>query len=80
MDLPDQPDEPPFTTTEILEIFKTMKAAGNDHLTADICLQIATITHTMNRCLQLYYFPGFWKTSTIKITPKPNKTDYTKTS
>lgn len=84
----DNPIEPPFTTTEILNCLKTMnpkKAPGPDHLTADICLHFAKnfptiITNLLNRCLELHYFPKHWKEACAKIIPKPNKTKYTETS
>lgn len=80
--------EPPFTTTEIMSCLKTMnpkKAPGPDHLTADICLHFTKnfptiITNLYNRCLELEYFPRYWKEACAKIIPKPNKNKYTETS
>jgi ribonuclease HI len=85
---PDTDKEPPFTTGEVIGALETInhkKAPGSDHLTADICLQVTkifpeTITAIMNRCLLIGYFPDYWKTTTTKIIPKPNKDDYAKLS
>lgn len=86
--VPDTENETPFTEIEVLDHLKNMnskKAPGPDHLTADICLAVATeypnmITEIMNRCVELAYFPKQWKIAQAIVLPKPNKTDYSDTS
>lgn len=87
-DLPETPDDPPFTPEEVLEILKNMnpkRAPGLDGFTADICLEFSQsyprlITDILNRCLDLQHFPRKWKEAYVKIIPKPSKTDHTELS
>ena len=84
-DRPQSPDEPDFTSDEVIDCLKTMspnRAPGHDNLTSDICLYFTQIfptlvTKLMNRCLHLGHFPTYWKLAIVKILPKPGREDYT---
>ena len=84
-DRPQSPDEPDFTSDEVIDCLKTMspnRAPGHDNLTSDICLHFTQIfptlvTNLMNRCLHLGHFPTYWKLAVVKILPKPGREDYT---
>jgi ribonuclease HI len=77
-------NEPHFTKEEILAALQNMspaKAPGHDGLTSDICLYFTQlypliIMKLLNRCLEISYFPKFWKLAVAKIIPKPGKDSY----
>ena len=81
---PTTPDEPFFTTDEVLECINSMspnRAPGVDNLTSDICHAVieeypSMMTDLFNRSLELQHFPTPWKTACIKILPKANKDNY----
>ena len=76
-----------FSELEITDIVNKQngsKAPGVDGVTADIIKCIHTIDSTFltklyNKCLTLETFPDIWKKSVVKVIPKADKTDYTKT-
>ena len=85
VDQPYTPDEPDFTSDEVIDCLKTMspnRAPGHDNLTSDICLRFtqvfpSLITTLMNRCLRIGHFPSSWKLAVVKILPKAGREDYT---
>ena len=84
-DQPYSPDEPDFTSDEVIDCLKTMspnRAPGHDNLTSDICLRFtqlfpSLLTKLMNRCLRIGHFPMSWKLAVVKILPKAGREDYT---
>lgn len=79
---------PPITTYELHNaIFKFQegKAPGYDGISPKIlknlwlsCPEIVLAIY--NKCLDLCHLPYMWKTSIIRIIPKPGKDDYCKTN
>ncbi len=72
----------PFEVTLLINKQNWKKAPGYDSITADIIQNINKInnnflTKLYNKCLSLCHFPNSWKTSVVKVIPKPGKTDYT---
>ena len=57
------------------------KAPGLDHITNNMIKSSAellapSILLIFNKCLQVNYFPNSWKTATVRILAKPNKSNY----
>jgi hypothetical protein len=67
-----------FEVTLLINKQNWKKAPGYDSITADIIQNINKInnnflTKLYNKCLNLCHFPNSWKTSVVKVIPKPGK-------
>ncbi|GBP94925.1 Retrovirus-related Pol polyprotein from type-1 retrotransposable element R1 [Eumeta japonica] len=61
-----------------------MEAPGIDEFESDKCQaaifrELGLFLAMANKCLELGYFPRTWKVAAIKLIPKPEKEDYTRT-
>ena len=78
-------DDLPITAAEINRAINRMnpkKAPGRDGLTADIIKKAfqahpEALINIFNDCLRTGTFPDIWKIQTVKLIPKPNKTELT---
>ncbi|OTF73334.1 hypothetical protein BLA29_010700, partial [Euroglyphus maynei] len=57
------------------------KAPGLDYISnrmikASADLLSSHILAIFNKCIDLHYFPDIWKTATVRVLAKPNKSDY----
>ena len=79
---------PPITIQELhnaITKFKDGKAPGYDGVSPKILKNFwvsfpDVLLAVYNACLRLGYMPYMWKTSIIRIIPKPGKDDYSKTN
>lgn len=77
------PPDPPFGWSELRSAassFAPRKAPGSDHLTPDVCTRAVLsddgrFLALANACLRVSSFPEPWKEASIKVIPKPNKSD-----
>ncbi|KAH9506258.1 hypothetical protein DERF_011000 [Dermatophagoides farinae] len=77
---------PPITMNELHNAiikFKEGKAPGYDGISPKILKNLwlsfpEILLAIYNTCLKLCYMPYMWKTSVIRIIPKPGKDDYSK--
>ena len=81
-------DFPDVTTRELFNIvtkIKNDKSPGFDNISPEICKKLLAffpemMTAIMNACIRTGHVPYLWKISTVRIIPKPGKTNYGQTS
>lgn len=74
-----------FSVDEVDQIIIKLnkkKAPGSDHISNNMIIHSYPVISNLllklfNKCIQLNYFPKAWKSASLKVLPKPGKTDFT---